>query len=209
MSAPFILALDISKTCTGVAEGRVGDRPRAYSIKGKDDTVVGAVVRLGRWLIERTAIDPPDVIYFEAPISAAAFMGKWDPEAGRVQMTSNPQTTVALAKMTGIVEFVADMRGIPAREAHVQSVRKAFVGAGNLKGDEAKRRCFDMSKALGWEPKNRDESDALAVHYFACLQTAPRLAPTITPMMQARVATHIGGVEIESAEHLFKRARAR
>jgi hypothetical protein len=214
LNAPLILALDISKSCTGVAQGRAGEKPRLYSIRGKDDDVTRAVSRLGRWLIELTNVDRPDFIYSEASISAAAFMGKWDAEAGRIQMTSNPQTTVALAKMTGVVEFIADMRSIAYRSAHVQTVRKAFIGSGHLKGPEAKRRAFELCNVLGWTPSNRDESDAAAVHFYAQTIVAPSLAPLITPMMQAELANRIGGVEIEDADALFrapkvKAARAR
>lgn len=202
---PLILALDISKTCTGIAEGRAGSPPRSYSIKGKDCDTVGAVCQLGKWLIERTAVDRPDWIYFEAPLHMGAF-GKWDPEEHRVKATSNPDTIITLAKMVGVVEFVAASRRIPARPANVHSVRKDFIGHGNLKGPEAKRRAFEICRAIGWAPANRDEFDALAVWHFACLRVAPHDAALITPMMQRQVGATIGGVDIGGA--LFKAARS-
>jgi len=200
-AAPFILALDISKSNTGICEGRVGEVPKFYSIKGKDDDVTTAVARLFDWLTERTDAErtdeePPDVIYYEAPISAAAFMGRYDPEAGKVQMTSNPDTTVAIAKMTGIVELIAYKRKIEFVPVHVQTARKSFLGAGNLKGPEAKRRAFDLCKLIHWSPNNRDESDAACVWYFAATKVAPRLAQIVTPMEQHKVATTIGGVDL-------------
>ncbi len=207
LTAPLILALDISKTCTGVAEGRAGEKPLSYSIRGKDFDTVGAVCHLGKWLIDKTAVDKPDWIFFEAPLHMGAFVGQWDPGEQRVKATSNPDTIITLAKMVGIVEFIASMRHISARTANVHSVRKAFIGA-RCKGPEAKRRCFEMSRVLGWDPKNRDESDALAVHFFATISVAPNLAPIITPMMQAKVASTIGGVEIDDpADLLFANKR--
>lgn len=200
------MALDISKTCTGVADGRAGEIPRSYSIKGKDCDTVGAVCKLGHWLIEKTRVDRPDYIYFEAPLHMGA-LGKWDPEEERVKATTNPETVITLAKMVGVVEFVASMRNIPARPANVHSVRKDFIGP-RCKGPEAKRRCFEMSKLLGWSPENRDESDALAVHHFAVLKVAPHKAAVITPMMQAKIATTIAGVPVDDPTVLFKRVRA-
>lgn len=206
-TAPLILAMDISKTCTGIAEGRAGSTPRSYSIKGKDFDTTGAVCQLGKWLIEKTAVDPPDFIYFEAPLHMGAF-GNWDPDEQRIKATSNPDTVITLAKMVGVVEFVASMRRIPARAANVHSVRKDFIGP-RCKGPEAKRRAFEMSKLLGWDPKNRDEGDSLAVWHFACLKVAPHSAAIITPMMQSKIASSIAGVDIGDGAALLKAAGSR
>lgn len=207
-AAPFIIALDISKTQTGIAEGRAGGPPVSCSLKGKDLEVVEAVCQLGHWLINRTAKNPPDFIYYEAQLHMGSFAGKWDPEEGRVKATSNPETMITLAKMVGVVEFVGSMRGIPVRAANVHSIRKNFIGA-KCKGPEAKRRCFEMSKLIGWEPHNRDESDAMAVWHFATLQVDPHRAAIITPMMQGKIASTIAGIQIDDPSFLLKKAGLR
>ena len=191
MTAPLILAMDISKTRTGICEGRVGARPTFMSISGNDMSDTAAMMRLGNWLIARLRIDPPDWIYFEAQISLGAFMGEYDEDKGKVRMTSSPATTITLAKMIGIVEFIGGMKHMQMSEAKVQTVRKAFIGHGNLKGEVAKPRVMALSKALGWEPKNHDESDAGAVWFYAGTQVSPRHYTPITPMMQAKVATEV------------------
>ena len=119
-------------------------------------------------------------------------------------MTSNPETTIRLMGLRAVLAAAAKVKGIRYRRSRVQTVRKTFIGHGNLKGAEAKRRCFEMCKLLGWSPNNRDESDAAAVWFDACCQVAPNLAPIVTPMMQASVANRIGGVEIEDADALFR-----
>lgn len=189
--APFILAMDVSKTHTGICEGRVGETPRFHSVTGNDVNDVAAMMRLFRWMADRFRLDAPDWLYFEAPISAGAFMGEYDEDRGRVRMTSNPKTTIALAKMIAVVELVGGMKSVQTREAKVQTVRKAFIGHSNLKGDIAKRRVRAMCTHLGWSPNNNDESDAAAVWWWAGTQVAPRVSTVITPMLQAKVATQI------------------
>lgn len=183
--APFIIALDVSKSCTGVCEGRVGDVPKFYSIKGNDLDNTAAMMRLGRWLIERTKVERPDFFFVEAAVSPAAFIGEYDEDKGRVRATTNPETTIALAKMLGAIEFVAGMKSIATRTAHVQTVRKSFLGHG--RPSDPKKRVMAMCRALGWEPGNLDEADAGAVWYYAGTQVAPRFYRPITPMLQAKV----------------------
>jgi hypothetical protein len=190
-AAPYILALDVSKRCTGICYGRAGDAPRFMSVRGNDMETVEAMLRLGKWLIEFTKVEKPDFLFLEAAVNPAAFMGSYNHDKGKVEMSSNPETTIALAKMAGTVEFVAGMKGIATRLANVQTCRRAFIGSGNLKGEIAKPRVMAMCRALGWDPKNTDESDAGAVWYWATMQVSPRLYTPITPMMHAKVATEI------------------
>lgn len=211
--APNILALDIAST-TGVCEGRVGFAPRFYTMQfaRRGDEHEDAFERALRWIAERLRVDKPDAIFVEAPINPAAFMGRVDPETGRLGLSTNPDTTIRLMGLWAVLAAAAKVKGVRYRRVNVNSARKAFIGAGNLKGAEAKRRCFEMCKTIGWAPENRDESDAGCVFYWGACQIAPNLAPVITPMMQNRVATTIGGVDIGDAESLFKTkalARAR
>ncbi len=210
---PLILALDIA-TKTGVCEGRVGEAPRFYSLRfardGEDHEE--AFARALRWIVERFQVDRPDAVCVEAPVNPAPIMGRVDPETGRLGLSTNPDTTIRLMGLWAVLAAAAKVKGVRYFRVHVQTARKAFVGAGNLKGPEGKRRSFEMCKAIGWGPNNRDESDAGCVFYWAACQLAPNLAPVITPMLQHRVATTIGGVDIGDANSLFKTkavARAR
>ena len=181
--APKLLFLDISKTCTGIADGRVGEVPKFYSIRGNDIDTTSAMMRLGRWLIDRTKADRPDWIFFEAPMNL--FPGQYDPESGKVKSKTNPTTTVTLAKMVGVVEFVAGMKGIPARTGNVQTIRSKFLGHG--RPSNPKKRCRAMCTALGWNPANEDEADAGAGFWWAGMTIAPRFYTPITPMLQQKV----------------------
>jgi hypothetical protein len=183
---PLILALDISKRCTGVCWGRIGEAPRFMSIRGADMTDEAAMMRLGRWLIDFTKTTKPDWIWYEAALSIIP--GEYDAEKGRVVSKGNPQTVITLAKMTAVVEFVAGMKAIQRRSANVQTARKVVLGQGRPR--EPKKLAMAMCKELGWSPKNEDEADAGIVWQYACLQVKPHAAAIITPMMQQRVASH-------------------
>lgn len=201
MTAPLILALDISKSNTGVAYGRVGAVPRFLSIKGADIDSTAAMMKLGHWLIEWTKVEKPDWLYFEAGINPGAFVGEYDEQRGKVRMTSNPQTTITLSKMIGVVEFVAGMKHIPTRTANVQTARKSFLGKG--RPHNPKKHARAMCDLLGWPAKNGDEADAAAVWYWAALQVAPRAAMLVTPMQQQKIIS-----QMDSAVPGLSEARA-
>jgi hypothetical protein len=184
--APYIMALDISKSNTGVAMGRAGDAPTILSIRSNGPTEDHiAMKRLGTWLLETIKLQRPDVIVFEAPLQVIP--GEWDHEAQRVKAKGNPQTTITLAKMVGVVEFICAMKNITAQTAHVDSVRKAFIGHG--RPENPKERARAMCEVLGWSVNNLDQADAAAVFYWATTKHAPRHYTPITPMMQAKAAT--------------------
>lgn len=205
--APYILSLDIA-TKTGVCEGRAGEAPRFYSLRfaNGDDEHEDAFAGALRWIAERLSVSRPDAVYVEAPINPAAFLGKYDPATGRLGMSTNPDTTIRLMGLWATIAGAVKVKGVKYRRVNVQTARKSFIGHGNLKGAEAKRRAFEMCKLLGWAPENRDESDAACVHYSAMLGEAPRLAPIITPMMQGQIATRIGGVDMGDDLSFLKRA---
>lgn len=186
MTAPLILALDISKSCTGVAHGRAGETPRFLSIVGKEMDDIAAMMKLGTWLIEFTKVNRPDWIFYEAPID---------------RVVSSAHTTIVLAKMTGVVEFIAGMKKIPHRKANVQTVRVSFLGQG--RPEDPKHHAKLMCEALGWAPKNLDEADAGAGWYHACLQVGKGQATYVTPMLKAKIAA-----EADEARFARKRRRA-
>lgn len=209
-NAPYVLALDLA-TVTGVCEGRAGEIPRFYSQRfGKDgDEHEDAFERGLRWIVERFKVGGVDAVFIEAAINPGAFVGEYDKERGKVKMTTNPETTIRLMGLWAIMAAAARVKRIRYRRVHVQTARKAFIGHGNLRGPEAKRRCFEMSKLLGWAPNTRDESDAACIWTFGVTQMAPNLAPIITPMMQSRIATTVAGVQIDDPSSLFKKAGVR
>jgi hypothetical protein len=191
MSVPRILAADISKRLTGIACGEVGSPPAFHSIRGDGMTDPEAAEQFFLWLQRRTKDEHFDAMFFEASISPAAFMGRYNPEKGRDEMSSNPATTVALAKMVGVFELVARLRSIPCEGVHVATARKHFLGSG--RPDEPKKRVKACCEAIGWNPPNLDCADAGAIFYYGAIQTAPRLAQVITPLQQRAAATSVMG----------------
>jgi hypothetical protein len=183
---PNVIGLDISKTRTGVCWGRIGETPRFASIVGNDMDNVAASYRLFRWLTEFTKVEHFDAAAIEAQISFGAFMGRYNEDKGKVEMTSNPQTTLAISKMVGAAEIVLHGRSIRTMSPAVSTVRKAFLGDGRLKSDLAKKAARLLCEHLGWSPANHDEADAGGVWFWTCIQVKPGLAHPITPMMQAR-----------------------
>lgn len=192
MSGPLILALDISKTKTGIAFGRAGEKPTLLSIDGKDDDAAGAMAKLGKWLIDFIKVSRPDWLYYEAALGIIP--AEYDEETGKVRAKGNPQTTITLAKMTGVVEFVAAMKGIRCRTAHVQTVRKAFLGNG--RPDQPKKYVKAMCRELGWTPANTDEADAACVWAWAAIQVAPQRAQIVTPMQQHKVKAQMTAIGV-------------
>ncbi len=186
MTAPLILFLDISKTRTGICFGRVGEVPAFLSIDGSDLDDIAAMMKLGFWLIEWTKAAKPDWIFYEAPID---------------RVLSSAHTTIVLAKMTGMVEFIAGMKNIPHRKANVQTVRVSFLGQG--RPEDPKHHAKLMCEALGWAPKNLDEADAGAGWYHASVQVGKGAATYVTPMLKAKVAA-----EADEARFARKRRRA-
>lgn len=186
MTTPLVLFLDISKTRTGIAFGRVGAVPTFLSIDGSELDDIAAMMKLGTWLIEFIRVQRPDFLFYEAPID---------------RVLSSAHTTIVLAKMTGMVEFIAGMKNIPHRKAHVQTVRVAFLGQG--RPEDPKHHAKLMCEALGWRPSNLDEADAGAGFYFACLQVGKAAATYVTPMLKAKVAA-----EADEARFARKRRRA-
>lgn len=201
---PLVLGLDISKSRTGACWGRPGEKPRFVSIIGNDQDDVAAAFRLFKWLSELTRVESIDACFIEAQISFGAFMGRYNEERGKVEMTSNPQTTMAIAKMVGAAEIVMFGRSIMTRTPAVSTVRKSFLGNGRLKSKDAKRAARLMCERLGWTPANEDEADAGAVWHHGCLQVKPHACQLITPMQQANVV----GIVLDAAAAYPSRRRA-
>ena len=207
--APYLLSIDVATT-TGVCEGRVGQPPCFETLRfGRDgDDHEEAFCRALRWIAVRLDSEPrPDAVFVEEPVNPGAFIGKYNPAKGKVDLTTNPATTIRLVGLWAVIAAAVMVKGIRYQPIDVRTARAEFLGNGGLKRDEAKRRAFEMCKLLGWSPSNRDEGDAGCVHYYGSIILAPRLAPVVTPMMWGKVATTIAGVEIfgAAAERILRK----
>ena len=89
----------------------------------------------------------PGLIAFEAPLAPGA--------------TAGAQATVRLWTLVAFVCYTAARWRIPAVPAHVQSVRKHFLGTGRPKNPKA--AVMDACRRRGWSPRTHNQADALAV----------------------------------------------
>lgn len=170
---PLIFAFDVASNC-GIAEGYAGETPRLYSerlVKDGDD-LDDSFARAIKFMARRLLADRPDVIIIEAPIPAAAMNGR-----------TNAQTIAMLLGLASCMGGAARAKGIMVRRVNIGRVRKNFLGVGNLKGPEAKRRTVALCRALDWNPPNHDAADAAACWHLGCTMFAPDLAHRVEPLL--------------------------
>jgi Holliday junction resolvasome RuvABC endonuclease subunit len=149
-----ILAFDLG-TNTGVAIGDASERPLAHTERlGEAGQSHGArfaqALHMTRRLIEQHS---PDLIAFEAPIAAGP-----KGAASRVQLSMG---------IRACIMAMAHLRSIETMEVPVQSIRKHFIGAGDLKREAAKQETIRRCRALGWHVVSDDQADACAVWDYA------------------------------------------
>lgn len=165
-----LLALDLGSV-TGWAEGPLDPRdgPILFGSFRLAPEGSGHGARFGAllsWLSNRTQVSRPRTIAFEAPL---------DPR----HLSKTTKATIRLLNgMPAIVEAVADRRGIfDVREAEVPDVRHYWLGKRNIPGDRAKPAVRERLIAQGFEVKDHDASDALALHRYvaACINPALRI----------------------------------
>lgn len=157
----MMLTLDLA-TVTGWAEGEFGQTPRSGSIRlastgaTRGEVLAGAI----RFLGERWKAWKPHVVVFEAPLAPSIMGGK-----------TNFNTTRTLVALPGIVEALCALKGVwTVREARVIDVRKFLLGS-NPAGQVGKKLVMERMRELGHEPRDDNESDALALWYYAAAQS--------------------------------------
>ena len=199
ISAPNILALDISSRCTGVAEGRAGESPRLYGVRPRSepDDYADVFARSLRWTAERLAVCKFDVVYVEAPRSPG------------MHGDTNADTTFKLIGLWATISSVVIYAGIKCRSVSVKDVREGFIGARNRPGAVAKSQVIEMCGRLGLSASDDNEGDAAALWWFACQKEARALCPVITPMMHHEVATSVENAKILKEQEARKRKLGR
>lgn len=151
-----VLALDISKSCTGWAIDETAGRPRAGSWRGSNEALPGRAGALfSEWLCAMIDLHKPDLIAVEA----AAQGGR------NKDFVMSVETSKMLIGLAFLSETIAASYRLQYREYSVQTVRKTFVGHG--RPSNGKKAVQDHCRTLGWSTENTDESDACAVWYHA------------------------------------------
>ena len=148
-----LLAFDLA-TNTGVAFGGTGGMPIAMTyVLGDSGSKHGQrFAELGLVTRRLIADFKPDHIAIEEAIAGGA-----PGDASRVKLAMGLRACVMAAG------FVHDIK---VTEHAVASIRKHFVGQGNLASDKAKAATIRRCERLGWRVRNDNEADALALWDF-------------------------------------------
>lgn len=97
-------------------------------------------------------------------------------------------TAMALIQLTGAIRAAGSRARCKVTTCAVSTVRKHFIGTGNLKRAEAKLAVIDRCKLLGWpvadgEGRDSDDrADANAVWAYGMALRYPAWAPKGTPL---------------------------
>lgn len=151
-----VLALDISKRSTGWAVDGEDGRPRAGCYRGASEHLPGkAGAVFSEWLCSMIDAHKPDLIAVEAAAFGASGSGDF---------RMSKEISKLLIGLAFLAETVAASYQLRYSEYAVQTVRAHFVGAGRPKNP--KKAVRDRCNLLGWETRNDDEGDALAL--WAC-----------------------------------------
>jgi hypothetical protein len=174
---PRILALDVATTTGWAVAFAKDDKPLfgAHRAAPGGSSAGYLFLNFARWLTDMIAIHQPDAIFFEAPL---------DPR--RIGAKTNAETFRRLITMAGLVEMVAQARGVNrVYEAEASAVRRHFIG-GNPKREEAKRQTMRLARSLGCDVKGDDEADAVALFFYAAAILNPRNAHLTAPLFRGR-----------------------
>ncbi|WMT90120.1 hypothetical protein [Pelagibacterium sp. H642] len=156
-----VMALDVA-TVTGWAVGEIGSKPLSGALRfaGKGTAHPRLWLKAMIWMHDQLKIHRPDVVYMEAAINSASLEGK-----------SNPTTFVLLNGLQAVLATAVESRlPVSAKTIKVNTVRKHFLGAGNIPGKVAKPMAKAKCIELGWvdDDASFDRCDALAVWAAAC-----------------------------------------
>jgi len=178
MAGALIMALDVA-THTGYAVGRIGEKPRfkTWRLKKPDDEPERAFVNLCCLIRDEILLEgTPDFFCYEAPLSPGALRqeavgyGK-DGEITSVKKVrqTNAKTTYLLVGLAAVAHATPGAWGVSPRKVSVQTVRKAFLGFG--RPENPKQLVMDQCRRLGFDVKDDNQADALALWHYQAGQT--------------------------------------
>src|SRR5262245_35466327 len=176
----LILALDVATT-TGWARGHVGGSPEFGSVRlgrpdGNDYQIFGAAID---WLVLQLESNPtPDCLVLEAMLAPDAMKNA----------TSRPVRD-RLGGLHGIFKGVAHRYGIGEIGCvNVGDVRQHFIGDRSARRIVAKHNTILRCHQLGWNARDDNAADALALWDFACCLIDPKLGIRRSPLFARAMA---------------------
>ncbi len=148
----FVLAFDTA-TATGIAFGRAGETPSARTmlLSGDWPRRYSTLMKATRAVIEEFN---PDIVAVESPVQG-------------------PKANPNLVGLAACVMGEADRRGSKVVAYFPATIRKHFLGGIRSK-QPIKTQVYNKCRLLGWEPKDTDQSDAMALWSYVCALHDPR-----------------------------------
>lgn len=182
-----VLALDLSRT-TGFAHDGPDDGAPITGVWRLPPLDISSYGRAFAELFERVEdtvrLVGIDCLVFEAPLPVPAHVGRAhkDPDLAFALMG-----LAAVAECTGEYLKLKGIRpGLTIFSAHVQTVRRHFVGHGLP--HEPKLAVQRMCRTLGWSVIDDNAADAAAVWCYAKSIKCPKWAPKGTPLFAEKGA---------------------
>lgn len=178
----MLIGIDGSTTATAFSFGGVNDgvpRGGVWKLPGCDEAVFDRTLAVVHDAVLNLAqLVKAEHVFIEAPLLL-------------VDARHAASTAMALIQLTGAIRAAGARAGCRVTTCAVSTVRKHFIGAGNLKRAEAKRAVIDRCKLLGWpvtdgEGKDSDDrADACAVWAYGMALRYPSWVPKGTPLFAA------------------------
>jgi Holliday junction resolvasome RuvABC endonuclease subunit len=169
-----LIGIDASTTATGFALGGPSDgspRGGVWKLPGAEDLILDRSLAMAAQSVsDLCRMMKAEWVYIEAPLIL-------------VNSQHAAHTTSALIQLTGAVRAAATRAGAQVRLAAVSTVRKHFIGRGDLKKLEAKAAVMERCRMLGWDHGgSNDRADSMAVWAFGMARQYPTWAPKGTPL---------------------------
>ncbi len=170
----MLIGIDPSTTYTGLAVGGQNDgspKPIGWPLPGAADHVFDmTLAKVSESLGELCRLLNAEHVYIEQPLLIVGHQNA-------------AHTTIALMQLTGAIRAAAKRAGANVLLVAVSTVRKHFVGQGNLKKHEAKRVVMERCRLLGWDHRGNDNlADSMAVWSYGMSVRYPNWAPKATPL---------------------------
>lgn len=166
-----VLALDLA-TCTGYAIGAITDgviEHGSHRIPKTGEDVGLYLIHHRDWLDQLIARVKPTELIFESPVLFGA--------------KTNLATLRKLYSLAGVTEMVAFEAGLPVTEENVQTITTHFLSKGCPRtGDARKQATIAKCRERGWNPRDENDADALALLDLALALKQPGFAMKATPL---------------------------
>lgn len=167
----IILGADLS-TKTGVAydEGGAVRLEGFRSATSSENDFGDLFLSFDVWwraLLSRVA---PAVVAFESPMRVIGH--------GKSTMKTSQTTIRILFGLATIAELRAHERGIEVYEVNISTVKRQFAGDGRAD----KKAMIARARLLGYDPRDDNQADAVAVWQYVKCVKEPSWAPRSTPL---------------------------